>query len=785
MCNCILWVRRRLLALLLIIGCMAVSATASATVCFLPDAEDCGLSSASDGSPVCDGVTAYATNEACEKSITLRHEAYNYNCQYCVQEGECHRRKCTYETLAECEAIKSTQYRHYTCEYDAGSDCYDLKTTPCIEKTTKTGCDGYKLDAPTEGKTCGSCSQRVVTETCSAEGLPGETDEYKTVYDCVEPKYQQIGCDSFDKTETEKDTLEAAPNNYHCTSCTKTNQKQDYEGHWNDYGKGDTMYKCTPTCATYGLVTSCSQGSGEAGTIAFVEDTKGRTNYDGKKCGTCGCTPKPCTGYDYTEDTLSDKSNNVETCNPGCNQPTKYKCKKGYKYDSATKSCKSAAVPLITIKITNKIDMKSDNIAANASGMVNVVRSITQTTSFTTTTSDNSTHKVQLRFTQIDNTESHTVTSGGGNSGNNGLISGGGNSGNNGLISGGGNANMLKAKSVANNNISNNASANKPRTITIGENEKATTYDYHTTEGLTYGYTTTNTTYSCSMTLIIDKKEVQSFAYSGVSSGCNDLRKDLATLNYNEVYTYDGYNVKFENNSEQIITKNTCATWNLKTETEANCGAGEIFKQDTTHKTDDNGDKCGTCVKDSSQCYGTAKVYLAYYNDWPNDDNVLKFVQVNDTTLQFKQGTTYKNLQYRTSTKAVTLTIDGNSWSIVDPTPGDDNSPKCYYKLLKKSTFENDTGHTVNTSGATRITKKAFYGSVYRGWNSLSSVDCAGDYVMVMACFTHHIQTINMHAYCRNYDERYGGTGTSDLQLPKQISAGFENTCYLNNKRIE
>ena len=217
--------------------------------------------------------------------------------------------------------------------------------------------------------------------------------------------------------------------------------------------------------------------------------------------------------------------------------------------------------------------MKSDNIAANASGMVNVVRSITQTTSFTTTTSDNSTHKVQLRFTQIDNTESHTVTSGGGNT------------------------NMLKAKSVANNNISNNASANKPRTITIGENEKATTYDYHTTEGLTYGYTTTNTTYSCSMTLIIDKKEVQSFAYSGVSSGCNDLRKDLASLNYGEVYSYDGYNVKFENSSEQIITKNTCATWDLKTETEANCGAGEIFQQDTTHKTDDNGDKCGTCVK--------------------------------------------------------------------------------------------------------------------------------------------------------------------------------------------
>ena len=336
MCNCILWVRRRLLALLLIIGCMAVSATASATVCFLPDAEDCGLSSASDGNSVCDGSTTYASVTDCNNSITLHN-----NSQYCEKDGACYRRYCKYPTQSDCEAgVKdyTHKYDHFFCVYDSSTSCYDLQNTPCIEKTTKTGCDGYKLDAPTEGKTCGSCSQRVVTETCSAEGLPGETDEYKTVYDCVEPKYQQIGCDSFDKTETEKNTLEAAPNNYHCTSCTKTNQKQDYEGHWNDYGKGDTMYKCKPTCATYGLVTSCSQGSGEAGTIAFVEDTKGRTNYDGKKCGTCGCTPKPCTGFDYTEDTLSDKSN-ATSCDLGCDKGKKWKCNTEYKYDSSTKSC--------------------------------------------------------------------------------------------------------------------------------------------------------------------------------------------------------------------------------------------------------------------------------------------------------------------------------------------------------------------------------------------------------------------------------------------------------------
>ena len=54
---------------------------------------------------------------------------------------------------------------------------------------------------------------------------------------------------------------------------------------------------------------------------------------------------------DYTEDTLSDKSNNVETCNPGCGEGTKYKCKDGYVYDSKSKSCK-AKEPTCTYEYT-------------------------------------------------------------------------------------------------------------------------------------------------------------------------------------------------------------------------------------------------------------------------------------------------------------------------------------------------------------------------------------------------------------------------------------------------
>ncbi len=250
--------------------------------------------------------------------------------------------------------------------------------------------------------------------------------------------------------------------------------------------------------------------------------------------------------------------------------------------------------------------------------------------------------------------------------------------------------------------------------------------------------------------------------------------------------TWKNERVETDRYTIQYVNGLTCRQQNYYTADD--CSSGETFVPATGIKGIDNatGNKvqCGTCKSETCVKSGTAKVYLAYYNNWPEDENVLKSVQLGDTTLQFKQGTTYINLPYAESTKAISLNLSNNSWDIVDPTPGD-HSPKCYYKLLKKSTFEKDTGHTVSTSSATKITNTAFYGSVYRGWSSLSSVDCADDYVMVMACFTHHTSTINMHSYCRNYDERYGGTGTSDLQLPKQISTGFENTCYVNNKNIE
>ena len=59
MCNSVLRVKRRLLALLLIVGCMAISVPAFARVCFLPDSKDCGIPGIKDIPETCDGINTF------------------------------------------------------------------------------------------------------------------------------------------------------------------------------------------------------------------------------------------------------------------------------------------------------------------------------------------------------------------------------------------------------------------------------------------------------------------------------------------------------------------------------------------------------------------------------------------------------------------------------------------------------------------------------------------------------------------------------------------------------
>ena len=281
MCNSVLRVKRRLLALLLIVGCMAISAPAFARVCFLPDSKDCGIPGIKDIPETCDGINTFTDVDDCKNNM-----ADGQKCEP-VNEGGCYAATCEYANKAACEADVDeycTDNSYYFCEYDSSIGCYVLNKQEC-SYNTENKCAGYTLDQEEDGKTCCACTRT----TCKKCGQTKDVTKYK----CIETKYQEVGCDDFDKTEAEADTLKAQ--NYTCTSCTREKQKQTCDGSWDKYGNGETVYKCTRCTET-----------------------------------------KDCSDYTYT--TLSDTTN-ATSCNNGCGE-TKWKCNVGYSYDSATKSCK-------------------------------------------------------------------------------------------------------------------------------------------------------------------------------------------------------------------------------------------------------------------------------------------------------------------------------------------------------------------------------------------------------------------------------------------------------------
>ena len=98
MCNSVLRVKRRLLALLLIVGCMAISAPAFARVCFLPDSKDCGIPGIKDIPETCDGINTFTDVDDCKNNM-----ADGQKCEP-VNEGGCYAATCEYANKAACEA---------------------------------------------------------------------------------------------------------------------------------------------------------------------------------------------------------------------------------------------------------------------------------------------------------------------------------------------------------------------------------------------------------------------------------------------------------------------------------------------------------------------------------------------------------------------------------------------------------------------------------------------------------------------------------------------------------
>lgn len=221
MCGCIFKAKRLFLALLLCIGCTAVSNPASAVVCFLPDAEGCGDNGINYTPVICDGTNNF-TQDLCNTT------ADKY----------------------------SSKERHYFC-VEEGTGCYVLDSTPCFESIDYDDCPGCLNSPKDEQYNCITTIQGFTRHVCSDKGISSEERDSRTQYLCREKKYKQEGCDTFDLSEAEKNEKEAT-GDYICSECIKDMYTSDYDGNWNRTGDGDTVYSCRGKVACNQTESDCT-----------------------------------------------------------------------------------------------------------------------------------------------------------------------------------------------------------------------------------------------------------------------------------------------------------------------------------------------------------------------------------------------------------------------------------------------------------------------------------------------------------------------------------------------
>ncbi len=249
MCGCIFKAKRLFLALLLCIGCTAVSNPASAVVCFLPDAEGCGDNGINYTPVICDGTNNF-TQDLCNTT------ADKY----------------------------SSKERHYFC-VEEGTGCYVLDSTPCFESIDYDDCPGCLNSPKDEQYNCITTIQGFTRHVCSDKGISSEERDSRTQYLCREKKYKQEGCDTFDLSEAEKNEKEAT-GDYICSECIKDMYTSDYDGNWNRTGDGDTVYSCRGKVACNQTESDCTADQ------KFVAD--GTTDEYQQACGVCQ-DKVPCT----------------------------------------------------------------------------------------------------------------------------------------------------------------------------------------------------------------------------------------------------------------------------------------------------------------------------------------------------------------------------------------------------------------------------------------------------------------------------------------------------------
>ena len=319
---------------------MFMTAQANASVCFLPDATNCGTDSIINQ---CDGVRFFAKGKCSERlgeyhKMKGEDEQDRLTYMTCSSAGDvCDELKCIWSSESACrnnaDSSSSPDY-HYECYWDADNGCWYQTKTPCYTYDDPASNPSYPLDAPDDNMACKSNTWNLTHHKCTEKGIAYTEPGTRTTYDCVEIKVDVRGCSGYN--------LDAELPDYDCQSCETDVYKTDYYGNYNYSGKGNTVYSCSKTvgCSGYDLTASdkvTKEASGDYRchecTPTVTDDsgntTNGTTVY---KCGKITTSTNGCSEYTVSQADKATKESQGYSCEP-CTPTTTY-YEDGVEYDS-------------------------------------------------------------------------------------------------------------------------------------------------------------------------------------------------------------------------------------------------------------------------------------------------------------------------------------------------------------------------------------------------------------------------------------------------------------------
>ena len=332
----------RFLYSVVFLGFAACFAPANASVCFLPDAENCGTN---DIVTQCDGGQRYfvakppagVTGQTCREKVQDYHSMNGPDGRprlsylTCTSAGDCDYMGCVYTGETDCKTNadrRSYKNAHYECYLDTATGCWYQTETPCNEYDEPASNASYPLDSPEDGKACKPYTWDVEHHLCSDKGIASTQKGTRTTYDCVPIVPRVSGCDGYN--------LSSPISGYDCDQCEPDVYKNDYDGNYNYSGKGNTVYSCSKSegCSSdYSLSASDATAKENTGQYKCKPCTPTVTDSDGNKsngatlykCGEITTTTTSCPSGSISAAEANKLMGDDKCYNcTGCTPTTKY-----------------------------------------------------------------------------------------------------------------------------------------------------------------------------------------------------------------------------------------------------------------------------------------------------------------------------------------------------------------------------------------------------------------------------------------------------------------------------